>query len=223
MPNPKDELKAHEDRAKRARSNIAKFKRLMAHNALVLKLEQQRAARVKKKIANTGERSAAVKWALSTVGVVESPPFSNQGPRISKWASLCGYPGGGVPWCQVFCATSAYVGSSHRINPADVGGYTVSVVDRATRHAKMGGVDGWKKIKLSECKPGDWVYFKFSPGGDSVQHVGIFLKSNGSSVTCVEGNTARGNGGDQANGGGVFVRTRSLDVVAACVRVPYKD
>ena len=74
MPNSKDELKAHEDRAKRARSNIAKFKRLMAHNALVLKLEQQRAARIKKKITNTGERSAAVKWALSTVGVVVSLP-----------------------------------------------------------------------------------------------------------------------------------------------------
>jgi hypothetical protein len=109
------------------------------------------------------------------------------------------------------------------MNPADIGGYTVAVVDRATRKSTMGGAPGWKKIKLSECKPGDWVYFKFSPNGDSVQHVGVFLKTDGFTVTCVEGNTSKGNGGDQANGGGVFVRTRNLDVVAACVRVPYKD
>lgn len=226
MPNLKDQLKSHEDRAKRARSNIEKFRRLVEHNKLVLKVEQQRAARVKKKMTTYGERARAVRWALDTVGVVENPPFSNSGPRISKWQRMSGYSGP-VPWCQVFCNTSAWFGMkpNRELKCADISGYTVSVVDRARRHAPMGGVDGWKTCKLSECKPGDWVYFNFSPGGDPVEHVGIFLSYDpkAGTVKCVEGNTSRSNSGSQDNGGGVFIRVRPVGVVAACVKVPFRS
>lgn len=228
MPNLKDQLKSHEARAKRARSNIEKFRRLVEHNKLVLKLEQQRAARVKKQITGRGqgERARAVRWALDAVGVVEKPAFSNSGPRISQWQQMSGYSSG-VPWCQVFCNTSAWFGMKGRVNLdcANISGYTVSVVDRAKRHSPMGGVPGWKTCKLSECKPGDWVYFNFSPGGDPVEHVGMFLSydAKAGTVKCVEGNTSRGNGGSQDNGGGVFVRVRPTSVVAACVSVPFRS
>ena len=226
MPNPQDQLKAHEDRAKRARSNIEKFRRLITHNKAVLKAEQIRAARIKNKIANDGERARAVRWALSAVGTVEKPAFSNTGPRITKWQEMSGYPGGGVPWCQCFANAAAWFGMKNRVNLdcTDISGYTVSVVDRAKRLSGMGGVKGWKTCKVSECQPGDWVYFKFSPGGDSVQHVGVFLSYDAAAgtVKCAEGNTSPGNGGSQDNGGGVFIRTRSISVVGACVKVPYK-
>lgn len=224
MPNLRDQLKSHEDRAKRARSNIEKFKRLAAHNALVLKLEQQRAARVRKKIAGDGERARAVRWALNAVGTVEKPPFSNSGPRITKWQQMSGYSGP-VAWCQCFVNVSAWFGMKGRANLdcANISGYTVSVVDRAKRKSPMGGVNGWKTCSLSECQPGDWVYFNFSPGGDPVEHVGMFLSYRNGEVRCVEGNTSKGQSGSQDNGGGVFIRTRPMGSVAACVKVPFKS
>lgn len=226
MPNLKDQLKAHEARAKRARTNIEKLRRALSHNKAILKAEQIRAARVKKKMAGLGERRRAVRWALDAVGTVEKPAFSNKGPRITKWQEMSGYPGGGVPWCQCFTNVSAWFGMKGRteLDCANIGGYTVAVVDRAKRRSPMGGVTGWRTCRLSECEPGDWVYFKFS-AGDSVQHVGVFLEYNraAGTVKCVEGNTSPGNGGSQDNGGGAFIRTREIAVVAACVKVPFKS
>jgi hypothetical protein len=164
-----------------------------------------------------GERAAAVNWAKSRVGVVEHPPESNQGPFITKWQELSGYPGGGVAWCQCFANASAYVGSKKRINPAWFGGYTVAVVDMADR-----GEHGLKRISLDEARPGDWVYFNW-PGGDSVDHVGLFMHRDGDTVYTIEGNTSSGNSGSQSNGGGVFRRTRDRSLIAAVVRPPFRS
>jgi len=221
MSSPVDALKAHDDRARRAQKNIEKFKRLVAHNALVLKLEKSRAAKIRKGLVADGERSRAVRWALGAVGTVEHPPMSNKGPRVTKWQELCNYPGAGVPWCQCFCVNSLYFGSHNRIDPADIGGYTVSVVNRARRHEIMGGRDGWSVVAFSKAKPGDWCYFDFD--GTGIEHVGVFLSQTSDTVTCCEGNTSKGNGASQSNGGGVFVRTRPKHLVAAVVAVPFKD
>ena len=172
----------------------------------------------------TGERARAVNWAKSRVGITENPPGSNSGPYISKWQNLSGYPGeGGVPWCQCFVNASAYVGmgrNRNRFNPAAIGGYTVSVVDMADN-----GEHGLKRISLDAARPGDWVFFNF-PGGESVDHVGLFMHANKGegTISTIEGNTsAEGASGSQSNGGGVFRRTRSTSLVAAVVRVPYRS
>ena len=166
---------------------------------------------------STGERARAVKWALSRVGTIEHPPESNQGPLITAWQELSGYPGGGVPWCQCFVNASAYVGTRKRLNPASFGGYTVGVLEMADRHEH-----GLKRISLEAARPGDWVYFNW-PGGDSVDHVGLFLSREGSTVHTLEGNTSSGNSGSQSNGGGVFKRTRDRSLIAAVVRPPFKS
>jgi len=220
MSSPADALKAHDARARRAQKNIEKFKRLVAHNALVLKLEKARAEKLRKAVVVDGERARAVRWALGAVGTVEHPPSSNKGPRITNWQELCNYPGGGVPWCQCFCVNSLYFASHNRIDPADIGGFTVSVVNRARAHEIMGGRRGWNTTSLDKAQKGDWIYFDFDGGG--IEHVGIYLSHTPDTVTCVEGNTSKG-GGSQSNGGGVFVKTRSRSVVAAVVAVPFKD
>jgi hypothetical protein len=220
MSSPADALKAHDARARRAQNNVEKFKRLVAHNALVLKLEKSRADKLRKKLVVDGERARAVRWALNAVGVVEHPPASNKGPRITAWQELCGYPGAGEPWCQCFAANSFYFGSHNTIDPKDIGGYTVSVVDRAKNHEIMGGRKGWDVVSLDKARRGDWVYFDFD--GTGIEHVGVYLSHDASTVTCCEGNTSKGNG-SQSNGGGVFVKTRSRSVVAAVVAVPFKD
>lgn len=165
----------------------------------------------------SGERARAVKWANSRVGVTENPPGSNQGRYITAWQEMSSYPGGGVAWCQCFVNASAYVGSRRRIKPSWFGGYTPSVVEMANN-----GEHGLKRIKLEDARPGDWVYFDF-PGGESTDHVGIFIRRSGDTVYTIEGNTSSGNNGSQSNGGGVFKRQRDRSLISATVRVPFKS
>jgi len=163
-----------------------------------------------------GERARAVNWAKARVGITENPAGSNRGPRITAWQEMSGYPGGGVPWCQCFVNASAYVGTRKRLNPAMIGGYTVSVVEMAEN-----GEHGLKRISLEEARPGDWVFFDFDGGG--VDHVGLFMSRNGRTVFTIEGNTSSGNSGSQSNGGGVFRRERDRSLIAAVVRPPFKS
>lgn len=206
------ELKAHQARQKRAVSNIEKAKRWIARNRAVLAVEKRRAARVKKKIDGTMGRPKAVRWALSRVGVVERPPFSNRGPYITDWILM----GGGQPgwaWCQYFCNAGLKVGGGEQL----MSGYTPQVVEwaRARKH-------GLKIVSWSQAAPGDFVYFKF-PGlsSDICDHVGLLISHDAGTVTCVEGNTSPTSGGSQANGGGVFKKTRNKGVVAYVVRPTY--
>lgn len=164
-----------------------------------------------------GERARAVNWAKARVGITEHPAGSNRGPKITAWQEMSGYPGGGVPWCQCFVNASAYVGTRKRLNPALIGGYTVSVVEMANN-----GEHGLKRISLNEARPGDWLYFNF-PGGESVDHVGLFMSRDGDTVFTIEGNTSSGNSGSQSNGGGVFRRERDRSLIAAVVRPPFKS
>jgi hypothetical protein len=169
-----------------------------------------------------GERARAVAWALGKVGVVEQPAGSNKGPGKDGISAMQNASIGfdGQPWCQCMASYSAQVGTRGRLKAAWYGGYTVSVVNMARN-----GQRGLAIVSLKDARPGDWVFFNFNPGGDPVEHVGIFLsydKANGT-VTCVEGNTSSGSGGSQDNGGGCFKRTRSASLVPAVVRVPFHN
>ena len=59
--------------------------------------------------------------------------------------------------------------------------------------------------------PGDIILYTFS-------HTGIVESVQGSTVTAIEGNTSAGSSGSQANGGGVFRRTRNKSLVRAYIR-----
>lgn len=207
------ELEAHLARQKRAISNIEKAKRWIERNRAVLAAEKIRAARVRRKIAGTQGRARAVRWALACVGIVERPPFSNSGPRISKWIR----DGGGEPgwaWCQYFCNSALKTGGGEQL----FSGYTPQVVQWA-----RGRQHGLRVVPWDEASAGDFVYFKF-PGvsGDICDHVGLLISHDGGTVTCVEGNTSPTSGGSQNNGGGVFKKTRNKSLVACVVRPTYE-
>jgi len=205
----------------RTRRQIAKFQRahgLMASGKVGPKTTAALNSPSTRK--STGERARAVNWAKSRIGVVEHPAGSNQGPLITRWQELSGYPGGGVAWCQCFVNASAYVGSRKRIKPNWFAGYTPSVVEMANS-----GEHGLKRVKLPDARPGDWLYFKF-PGvsSDFCDHVGLFMHDNhDGTISTIEGNTSSGNSGSQSNGGGVFRRTRDKSLVVAVVRPPFKS
>jgi cell wall-associated NlpC family hydrolase len=74
---------------------------------------------------------------------------------------------------------------------------------------------------VNQRTAGDFVFFKFPQAGapgDLCDHVGVYV---GDGKT-VEGNTSGGTTGSQANGGGVFIRTRPTYQVAAVVRPTYQ-
>lgn len=145
---------------------------------------------------------AALSFAEAQIGTTEQPPGSNWGPKISTWIKATGYTSP-VPWCGCFvnaCVIAAGV-------PSGVGwvGYTPAIV----AHAKA-GTDGWTWHGPSDGKPGDLALFDSGPGGDIAVHVGLVEKKlSDSSYQTIEGNTSSGSSGSQANGGGVFRRTRS--------------
>lgn len=228
MPDFRSQLRAHEARAARAQKNVdegrkqfaattspslrAKARWFIHHNIAVRNIERVRAARVAKQIKGVTGRDKAVRWALSRVGVVEHPAYSNSGPFITDWIRH----GGGEPgyaWCQYFCDAGLLVGGGVQLQS----GYTPEVVQWAKKKKH-----GLKISSLVHARPGDFIYFKF-PGvsSDPCDHVGLFLSQGNDTITCVEGNTSSGNSGSQQNGGGVFKRTRDKSIVAYVVSPTY--
>lgn len=70
--------------------------------------------------------------------------------------------------------------------------------------------------------PGDWVLFDFIGKGYAT-HIGYLERVNSDgTVTCIEFNTSSGSSGSQANGRGVWRRTRSRSLVRGFVRLSYK-
>lgn len=166
-------------------------------------------------ISGKGERARAVAWAKARVGVTERPAGSNWGHPVQDWIVEAGY-NEPEPWCQCFANQIAKAGTRGRLKPAWFGGYTVSVVQMASR-----GERGLKPRSLATVQAGDWVYFDW---GSGIAHVGMFLAHNpDGTIQTIEGNTSFDSAGDQSNGGAVAHKVRSRSVVAACVHVPYKS
>jgi hypothetical protein len=167
-------------------------------------------ARWTEKLRDSSGSARAVRWAKAQVGVSESPPGSNSGPKINDWIRASGGQPG-WPWCQYFANAVMRQGGAPNI-PS---GYTVQVVQWARERRY-----GLRLVPKSERKPGDLVFFKF-PGvsSDFCDHVGVYV---GDGVT-VEGNTSPGVSGSQNNGGGVYRRVRPMSQVVAVVRPDYRN
>lgn len=78
--------------------------------------------------------------------------------------------------------------------------------------AAFQGLGTWTHSATAKPKPGDIVFFDFTPGGALVEHVGIVVKDNlDGTVTTIEGNTSpeHKTAGSQANGGEVAKRIRA--------------
>jgi hypothetical protein len=148
----------------------------------------------------------AVRIAASEIGVKEHPAGSNMVRYGEEWRQ------NGVPWCGMAVA------SWWRRAGFDVPralALEIDYVPTLVHLAKQ------KKNRLSlihpnRVRPGDAVAFDFD--GGSADHVGLFEKwvdRDAGIFTAIEGNTGIG---DDANGGQVMRRQRSLGQVEAFVR-----
>lgn len=139
--------------------------------------------------------------ALSQVGVKESPPNSNSGPKVHEYQSTTGAYG--QAWCASFAKWLLVRCGASQAQLAH------ATADVTTWLA-------YPHMSAANVRPGDQVIYQW--GGGDVDHIGTFYRwiLKGHSFQAVEGNTSVGN---DSNGGEVMVRTRSVSSVAAFVRV----
>lgn len=93
-----------------------------------------------------------------------------------------------------------------------------------TKTAGCAQLGDWAKQKgywhpyTETPKPGDLALFDFSGKHASRDHVGIVKAVGSTTITTIEGNTGTGN---NANGGAVMERQRSVTYVVGYIRSPY--
>lgn len=157
-------------------------------------------------------RANIVDHARKYVGVKEEPAGSNLGPvggpyahiieTWQRWANgLTGYP-----WCSAFVC--------------GVIREKTGLIVPEPRKASVGFLEQWAaQVGAIVKRPlkGDLVTYRFD-SDDWPDHVGFvdrvlavrwFGGRFVGTIRTIEGNTSSGNSGDQANGGGVYVRYRS--------------
>ena len=143
--------------------------------------------------------------AAKEVGVAEEPSGSNH-VRYNTWYYGKEVSGSSYPWCMVFVQWCfAQVGMSLPVRTASCG-----ALMRAAKAAKCWITSGYQA--------GDVVIYDFGNNG-TTDHCGIVERTEGGQVTAIEGNTGIGN---DANGGQVQRRTRSIKLVVGAVRPPYE-
>jgi hypothetical protein len=163
-------------------------------------------------------RRRALRWALAQVGTTDSPTDGAEADgRVESWLHEFGMSG--VGWC------GAFVGYALRLV---AGIHTIDVrvvwVPYVLEDAGAGRL-GWESIvHPCDAGPGDVALFNWE-GSHEPQHIGFVIANDParSVVHTVEGNTTRDGKGDQADGGGVFVRERPYGVIVACARPRYSS
>ena len=141
--------------------------------------------------------------ARGEIGYCESPAGSNK-TKYGIWFGL-----NGQPWCMMFLQWLFHQAEAKVALP----------VRTASCGALMRAAQGAGMWVTSGYRPGDVVIYDF-PGGAATDHCGIVETAEAETLTAIEGNTAEGN---DANGGMVMRRSRSLRLVAGAVRPRYEE
>ena len=141
--------------------------------------------------------------ARGELGVSESPAGSNK----CKYNDA--YGGGPKAWCCVFLWWLFMMAGAAVLF---FGGEKTAYCPTLLSWFKKKG-----QLVKGDPKPGDIVFFDFN-GNGTPDHVGICESYDGSNITSIDGNTGEGN---EANGGKVMRRTRSMSTVCAVARPAY--
>jgi hypothetical protein len=154
----------------------------------------------------------AVAFMVKRAGSTESPAGSNDSAFLRHWRDALGMAWmRGQPWCG-FAVLAAYHYGAHKALPQGVV-FTPNIV--AWAHAG----DHFQAVPSSQAKAGDLVVFNFPGGHPVADHVGLARgPARGGVIPTVEGNTSSGNGGSQSNGGGIFIRSRPVGLIAVVAR-----
>ena len=143
-------------------------------------------------------------------GVVEMPSGSN---KVKYNTEFYGHvvSGASYPWCMAF-VWWVFREAGFKLFK------TASCTQFVEQYKKVSP----QQVVTKNFKPGDLVFFDFTGKKKVTAHVGIVARvsADGKTVYTYEGNTS---GGNDANGGAVQLRTRSIKVITVAVRPNYSE
>lgn len=158
--------------------------------------------------AGGGNGARAVKFLTDRAGWTE---VGNRAPWLDAWARK--YVGEWMvaqPWCGLACI-AAWDAAGKRLPSGTV--YTPNLVAWANSGSNF------TRVAASSARPGDLVVFNFPGGSGVADHVGLARgPARNGVIPTVEGNTSPTNGSSQSNGGGIYIRSRPLSLVAVVAR-----
>jgi hypothetical protein len=187
-----------------------------SYKARAMRVHERDKAEAAEAAKRGGSAEKAAEWLLERATRHESR-VPNRADWLDKWQIANGHPGftrsgeEGWAWCGVACWAAYKWGA----------GVTLDGRMRSTDWifvAAAARTNRLQRVALSKGRKGDMVLL-FKRGA----HVGMLASDyTGGMVSTIEGNTSPGAGGGlaaQANGGGIYQRSRSPGEVVAIVRV----
>jgi hypothetical protein len=145
------------------------------------------------------ERPDVVDVALQEVGVTETPPGSNEGPRIAEYMSAVGLSDG-YPWCAGFARKMLDQVGADRPDVRSAG---------ATDYVTESSIEAKRALRGTRDVP-DGALAVWRRGDTWKGHIGIVRTWQKQCGRTVEGNTSPGEAGPQRDGDGVWRRERCI-------------
>lgn len=150
--------------------------------------------------------------ARAQLGEKENPLGSNHVKYNNEYYEM-EVKGPEYPWCCVFQWWLFHHAGGEELFFG--GGKTASCTALWRDYQKRG-----QGVEKGDIRPGDLVFFVFDGGrSGGMNHVGICERVEPGYVTTIDGNT----GSDEANGGTVARKRRSLNYVGGAARPAYED
>jgi hypothetical protein len=157
---------------------------------------------------------ALVTISLREIGVSESPPNSNTGPRVTEYKAATNLnPKSAWPWCAAFvcwCVQQALLQTGTKETKTFKRPRTAGAWDFENWSREQDDSTNTKKPHRGDIRPGDIVCFTFS-------HIGIATSAPDprGNVKTIEGNT---DGAGSREGGAVLAKVRHVSKIRSRIR-----
>ncbi|WP_103021455.1 CHAP domain-containing protein [Salinibacter altiplanensis] len=145
------------------------------------------------------DRPAVVDVALQEVGVTETPPGTNEGPRIEAYMEAVGLPDG-YPWCAGAVRWMMDQAETDRPTVRSAG---------ATDYVTGASIEATDVLRGAEPVPAGALAI-WRRGDTWKGHIGVVQRWRKQCGRTVEGNTSPGEAGPQRDGDGVWNRRRCI-------------
>ena len=149
-------------------------------------------------------KNKVIELAMAEAGYVEGKN------NLNKYASVAGHANN-QPWCNTFISAMFIQAGIREAIP----------ITASCAATLAWGIKNKRVIQTEKAKRGDLLIFDFTKSGQA-QHIGLAVKNfnlKTNTIQTMEGNTGEKS---QANGEGVYLKTRSKDFIKAVIRPLYE-
>ena len=149
-------------------------------------------------------KSKVIELAIAEAGYIEGKN------NLNKFAPVAGHANN-QPWCNTFISAIFIQAGIREAIP----------ITASCATTLAWGIKNKRIIQIEKAKAGDLLIFDFTKSGQA-QHIGLAVKNfnlKTNTIQTMEGNTGEKS---QANGEGVYLKTRSKDFIKAVIRPLYE-